>query len=115
MSKKKPENKLKYHIKTKLQGVCVSMRLAVGLRRSCRWPKKKSVNRKKKILAQKSQDFVSRLSRVLVPRSVRFAPSRSLFLCVNRATVFELIILVPRARDPSGLHLGSRTLTVPNF
>ena len=58
---------------------------------------------------------MSRLSRVLVPRSVRFAPSRSLFLCVNRVTVFELIILVPGARDPSGLHLGSRTLTVPNF
>ena len=55
------------------------------------------------------------LSLVLVPRSVRFAPSRSLFLCVNRTTVFELIILVPRARDPSGLHQGSRTLTVPNF
>ena len=47
-------------------------------------------------------------SLVLVPRSVRFASSRSLFLCVNRATVFELIILVPRARDPSGLHEGSR-------
>ena len=93
------------------------MRLAVGLRRNSRWPKKKKLTVKRKFYPrkQKSQDFVSRLSLVLVPRRVRFAPIRSLFLCVNRATVFELIILVPRARDPSGLHQGSRTLTVPNF
>ena len=50
MSKKNPENKLKYHIKTKLQVV----RLAVGLSRNSRWPKK-NVNRKKKILATKAE------------------------------------------------------------
>ena len=72
------------------------MRLAVGLRRNSRWPKK-NVSPKKKILATKAEvsgfrvDFnVSWYREVL-----HFAPGRSLFLCVNRVTVFELIILVP--------------------
>ena len=47
MLQKNPENKLKYHIKTKLQ--------VVGLNEVSCSPKKKKVNRKKKIVATKAE------------------------------------------------------------
>ena len=60
----------------------------LGLRRNSRWPEKMLTVKLKKILAAKEKvsGFHARLLRVLVPRSVRFAQSRSLFLCVNRVT-----------------------------
>ena len=59
MSKKKPKNKLKYHIKTKLQVVGlneVSRRSLIGVTVV---GGKKNVNRKKKILATKSSLRIS--------------------------------------------------------
>ena len=93
------------------------MRLAVSrkatkklsCRRNSRWPKKKNVNSKKKVLAAKAK-VSGFLVKTCFGTEKCYICSKSFAFSLCQQSYYELLfILVPRARDPSGLHQGSRT------